>query len=145
MNIDTSGIASLLELQNNLASGGMEVVQWLMRTRTFSMDFLWYKFVIKISNRRPCFGFVSQLAITNPKWQVIHKLRLANFVTKMGGRVFLTVGEAVDACLGAEMASVWARVFCFCFRPSRVIQPLSSGCIIRWCFPLLWSQEYWKV
>ncbi|KAJ6737163.1 SULFATE TRANSPORTER [Salix viminalis] len=70
MNIDTSGIASLLELQNNLASGGME------------------------------------LAITNPKWQVIHKLRLANFVTKMGGRVFLTVGEAVDACLDAAMASV---------------------------------------
>ncbi|KAJ6397970.1 hypothetical protein OIU77_018893 [Salix suchowensis] len=70
MNIDTSGIASLLELQDNLASGGVE------------------------------------LAITNPKWQVIHKLRLANFVTKMGGRVFLTVGEAVDACLGAGMASV---------------------------------------
>lgn len=70
MNIDMSGIASLLELQNNLASGGME------------------------------------LAITNPKWQVIHKLRLANFVTKMGGRVFLTVGEAVDACLGAKMAAV---------------------------------------
>ncbi|KAJ6413574.1 hypothetical protein OIU84_006381 [Salix udensis] len=70
MNIDTSGIASLLELQDNLAAGGME------------------------------------LAITNPKWQVIHKLRLANFVTKMGGRVFLTVGEAVDACLGEEMASV---------------------------------------
>ncbi|KAL9393582.1 hypothetical protein Peur_012867 [Populus x canadensis] len=61
---------SLLELQNNLALGGME------------------------------------LAITNPKWQVIHKLRLANFVTKMGGRVFLTVGEAVDACLGAKMAAV---------------------------------------
>ncbi|KAB5556530.1 hypothetical protein DKX38_007439 [Salix brachista] len=81
MNIDTSGIASLLELQDNLAS-------------------------VQISNRGPCFGFVSQLAITNPKWQVIHKLRLANFVTKMGGRVFLTVGEAVDACLGAEMASV---------------------------------------
>uniref|UniRef100_A0A6N2LYB0 STAS domain-containing protein n=1 Tax=Salix viminalis TaxID=40686 RepID=A0A6N2LYB0_SALVM len=71
MNIDTSGLASLLELQDNLASGGMEV-----------------------------------LAITNPKWQVIHKLRLANFATKMGGRVFLTVGEAVDACLGGEMASV---------------------------------------
>ncbi|KAG6773570.1 hypothetical protein POTOM_020858 [Populus tomentosa] len=70
MNIDMSGIASLLELQSNLASGGME------------------------------------LAITNPKWQVIHKLRLANFATKMGGRVFLTVGEAVDACLGAKMAAV---------------------------------------
>jgi low affinity sulfate transporter 2 len=106
MNIDMSGIASLLELQNNLASGGMEVIQWLMRIRTPSMYFSWCKFVVQISNRGPCFGFVSQLAITNPKWQVIHKLRLANFVTKMGGRVFLTVGEAVDACLGAKMAAV---------------------------------------
>jgi low affinity sulfate transporter 2 len=51
-------------------------------------------------------GFVSQLAITNPTWQVIHKLRVANFVTKIGGRVFLTIGEAVDACLGAKMAAV---------------------------------------
>lgn len=70
MNIDVSGITSLVELHKNLASKGME------------------------------------LAITNPKWQVIHKLRVANFVTKIGGRVFLTIGEAVDACLGAKMAAV---------------------------------------
>ncbi|KAJ6916914.1 hypothetical protein NC652_019348 [Populus alba x Populus x berolinensis] len=70
MNIDVSGITSLVELHKNLASSGME------------------------------------LAITNPKWQVIHKLRVANFVTKVGGRVFLTIGEAVDACLGAKMAAV---------------------------------------
>lgn len=38
-----------------------------------------------------------QLAIANPRWQVIHKLKLANFVGKMGGRVYLSVGEAMDS------------------------------------------------
>ena len=47
---------------------------------------------------------LSQLAIANPRWQVIHKLRLANFVNQIGGRVFLTVGEAVDANLNAKWA-----------------------------------------
>ncbi|XP_061354818.1 sulfate transporter 2.1-like [Gastrolobium bilobum] len=36
-----------------------------------------------------------QLAIANPRWQVIHKLKVSNFVTKIGGRVFLTVEEAI--------------------------------------------------
>ncbi|KHN31354.1 Sulfate transporter 2.1 [Glycine soja] len=36
-----------------------------------------------------------QLAIANPRWQVIHKLKVSNFVGKIGGRVFLTVEEAV--------------------------------------------------
>ncbi|KAL2332785.1 hypothetical protein Fmac_013998 [Flemingia macrophylla] len=38
-----------------------------------------------------------QLAIANPRWQVIHKLKVSNFVSKIEGRVFLTVQEAV-AC-----------------------------------------------
>lgn len=63
MNIDTSGIASLEELQKKLMLQG------------------------------------TQLAIANPRWQVIDKLRLANFVNKNGGRIFLTVGEAMDAFL----------------------------------------------
>ncbi|KAH7851844.1 hypothetical protein Vadar_017228 [Vaccinium darrowii] len=63
MNIDTSGIASLEELQKKLMLHG------------------------------------TQLAIANPRWQVIDKLRLANFVNKTGGRIFLTVGEAMDAFL----------------------------------------------
>ncbi|KAK3007505.1 hypothetical protein RJ639_013407, partial [Escallonia herrerae] len=46
-----------------------------------------------------------ELAITNPKWQVIQKLRLANFVNKIGGKVFLTAGEAIDACLPTRMGS----------------------------------------
>ncbi|XP_062098739.1 low affinity sulfate transporter 3-like [Humulus lupulus] len=36
-----------------------------------------------------------EIAIANPRWQVIHKLKLAEFVSKIEGRVFLTVGEAV--------------------------------------------------
>ncbi|KAK4256704.1 hypothetical protein QN277_006393 [Acacia crassicarpa] len=36
-----------------------------------------------------------QLAIANPRWEVIHKLKSANFVKTIGGRVFLTVAEAV--------------------------------------------------
>nr|KYP75836.1 Early nodulin-70 [Cajanus cajan] len=69
-NIDTAGIASLMELNKNLTSRGIK------------------------------------LAIANPRWNVIHKLRLANFVSKIGGRVFLSVGEAVDACLGSKVVPV---------------------------------------
>jgi len=68
MDIDTSGIATLQELQKNITSHGME------------------------------------LAIANPRWQVIHKLKLANFVSQIGGRVFLTVGEAVNANLDTKRA-----------------------------------------
>lgn len=40
-----------------------------------------------------------ELVMVNPRWQVIHKLKVAQFVEKIGEeRVFLTVGEAVDAC-----------------------------------------------
>ncbi|CAJ1938049.1 unnamed protein product [Sphenostylis stenocarpa] len=40
-----------------------------------------------------------QLAIANPRWQVIYKLKGTNFVTRIGGRVFLTIGEAIDCNL----------------------------------------------
>ena len=44
--------------------------------------------------------------MANPRWQVIHKLKLAKFVDKIGReRVFLTVGEAVEGCLGSKVAS----------------------------------------
>ncbi|RZC13832.1 Low affinity sulfate transporter 3 [Glycine soja] len=39
-----------------------------------------------------------QLAMVNPRWLVIHKLKVAHFVDKIGRQwVFLTVAEAVDA------------------------------------------------
>ncbi|XP_010547619.1 PREDICTED: sulfate transporter 2.1 [Tarenaya hassleriana] len=62
INIDTSGIATLEELHNNLTKHGVE------------------------------------LAIVNPKWEVIHKLSQAKFVDRIGGKVYLTIGEALDAC-----------------------------------------------
>nr|XP_010926257.1 low affinity sulfate transporter 3 [Elaeis guineensis] len=44
-----------------------------------------------------------QLAIANPGWQVIHKMKLARLVDKIGGTwIFLTVGKAVEACSGAK-------------------------------------------
>ncbi|KAF7839981.1 sulfate transporter 2.1 [Senna tora] len=36
-----------------------------------------------------------QLAIASPTWEVIHKLKAAKFISKMSGRLFLTVAEAV--------------------------------------------------
>ncbi|KAJ0041298.1 hypothetical protein Pint_26651 [Pistacia integerrima] len=70
INIDTSGIASLEELNKNLEANGMK------------------------------------LAIANPKWQVIHRLRLANFVDNIGGKVFLSIAEAMDSNLSANMATI---------------------------------------
>ncbi|MED6131384.1 Low affinity sulfate transporter 3 [Stylosanthes scabra] len=47
-----------------------------------------------------------ELAMVNPRWEVIHKLKVANFVDKIGKeRVFLTVAEAVDACLSSRFAN----------------------------------------
>ncbi|KAL8110758.1 hypothetical protein AgCh_026485 [Apium graveolens] len=66
-NIDTTGLATLEELYEQLLSQGI------------------------------------MLAITNPKWQVVHKLKVSNLVKKIEGRVFLTIGEAADACLGHRM------------------------------------------
>ncbi|KAI3757398.1 hypothetical protein L6452_04935 [Arctium lappa] len=40
------------------------------------------------------------LAIANPRWKVIHKLKVGGFIGKIGSHcIFLTVNEAVDACL----------------------------------------------
>ncbi|KAL8144363.1 hypothetical protein V2J09_017395 [Rumex salicifolius] len=42
------------------------------------------------------------LAVASPQWQVIHKLKLVQFVDKVGERwFFLTVNEAVEACFGS--------------------------------------------
>ncbi|KAJ9545916.1 hypothetical protein OSB04_025623 [Centaurea solstitialis] len=42
------------------------------------------------------------LAIANPRWKVIHKLKIGGFIKKVGSDcIFLTVNEAVDACLSS--------------------------------------------
>jgi low affinity sulfate transporter 2 len=44
--------------------------------------------------------------MVNPRWQVIHKLKVAHFVDKIGNEwVFFTVAEAVDACLSFKFAN----------------------------------------
>ncbi|KAL5992303.1 hypothetical protein ACLOJK_013219 [Asimina triloba] len=49
----------------------------------------------------------TSLAIVNPGWQVIHKLKLSKFVNEIGAEwIFLTVQEAVNACIGIDKASV---------------------------------------
>ncbi|KAI3888676.1 hypothetical protein MKW92_011660, partial [Papaver armeniacum] len=48
-----------------------------------------------------------KVALANPSWQVINKLKLAKFVEKTGEEsVFLTVGEAVSACLESKNATI---------------------------------------
>uniref|UniRef100_A0A5B6Z1Y5 Putative low affinity sulfate transporter 3 n=1 Tax=Davidia involucrata TaxID=16924 RepID=A0A5B6Z1Y5_DAVIN len=48
-----------------------------------------------------------ELAVANPRWQVIHKLKVAKFLDKIGkGCVFLTVSEAVDASFGSKMVDL---------------------------------------
>ncbi|MQL67679.1 STAS domain-containing protein, partial [Streptomyces vinaceus] len=45
-----------------------------------------------------------QLSIANPRWKVMNKLKAAKYVDKLGkGWIFLTVGDAVDACLNTKM------------------------------------------
>ncbi|KAF8082238.1 hypothetical protein N665_0841s0005 [Sinapis alba] len=44
-----------------------------------------------------------ELVIVNPKWTVIHKLNQAKFIDKIGGKVYLTIGEALDACFGLKV------------------------------------------
>ncbi|KAI3978494.1 hypothetical protein MKX01_015669, partial [Papaver californicum] len=48
-----------------------------------------------------------QVSLANPGWQVIDKLKLAKFIDKTGEEsVFLTVGEAMNACLESKTANV---------------------------------------
>ncbi|CAL4921280.1 unnamed protein product [Urochloa decumbens] len=44
-----------------------------------------------------------QMAIASPGWQVIHKMKLARLIDGTGEAwIFLTVGEAVEACLASK-------------------------------------------
>lgn len=57
------------------------------------------------------FNFVSwysvyylQVALANPRWRVISKIKMSNFIDKLGrGAVFLTVEDAVDANLDSKL------------------------------------------
>lgn len=44
-----------------------------------------------------------EFAVINPRWEVIHKLRMTKFLDKVGKHVYVSVGEAIEACLSAKM------------------------------------------
>ncbi|KAF3780318.1 Low affinity sulfate transporter 3 [Nymphaea thermarum] len=78
--IDSNGIVTLEELHKRLAS-----------------------LKIQASSQGPNGGSCLQLALANPGWEVIHKLKLAKVVDKVGGEwIFLSVAEAVDACFSTK-------------------------------------------
>lgn len=46
------------------------------------------------------------MAIASPGWQVVHKMKLARLVDGVGEEwIFLTVGEAEEACLANKAGS----------------------------------------
>jgi low affinity sulfate transporter 2 len=116
MNVDTSGILALEELHKRLLSRGVEVsLPWLFilygpNTFTLSLIFKFREYIKPLCTNTYAIWFL-QLAMVNPRWLVIHKLKLAHFVDKIGKQwVFLTVGEAVDACLASKVATAWCRL-----------------------------------
>ncbi|KAL5149631.1 Low affinity sulfate transporter 3 [Glycine soja] len=93
MNVDTSGILALEELHKRLLSRGKRAISIIKHgfSNFYALTLGAMLFL--------------QLAMVNPRWLVIHKLKLALFVDKIGKEwVFLTVGEAVDACLSTKIA-----------------------------------------
>ncbi|KAG9137811.1 hypothetical protein Leryth_022718 [Lithospermum erythrorhizon] len=45
-----------------------------------------------------------KLALVSPRWQVINKLKIADFIDKIGrGGIFLSVDEAVNACVEPKL------------------------------------------
>jgi len=96
VSIDTSGIASLEELHKSLVSSGKKVRYLIcFEVLQYNNPFL--------NLHCGCLPIptvnLAQLAIANPRWQVIYKLKATNFVTRIEGRVFLTIGEAIDCNL----------------------------------------------
>lgn len=104
INIDTSGIATLEDLQRNLISEGIEVNELGSYFHYFPLLLTQFYFIL-LCLIPVSFLSLSQLAIANPRWQVIHKLKLSNFVGKIGGRVFVTVAEAVDGTITGKIAT----------------------------------------
>lgn len=94
MNIDTSGIIALEELHKKLLLNDIRVSEPKRQSQTLCMNLL----VSLCSDKETTMNFL-QLTIACPKWEVIHKLKKTNFVERIEGRIFLSVGEAVDSCL----------------------------------------------
>ncbi|KOM48691.1 hypothetical protein LR48_Vigan07g239500 [Vigna angularis] len=100
MATSTPGILWVMEEENELAKGRVNAVILdmgnLMNIDTSGI------LVLEELHKR-LFSRGVQLAMVNPRWLVIYKLKVANFVDKIGKKwVFLTVAEAVDACLSSK-------------------------------------------
>nr|AAN59770.1 Putative sulfate transporter [Oryza sativa Japonica Group] len=94
VNMDTSGLVALEELHKELACLGIQSLHCIFSSEKLADA------VVKCSRPCPEKQPHLQMAIAKPGWQVIHKMKLARLVDGIGeGWFFLTVGEAVEACL----------------------------------------------
>ncbi|WVZ21074.1 hypothetical protein V8G54_008396 [Vigna mungo] len=100
MATSTPGILWIMEEENELAKGRVHAVI-LDMGNLMNVDTSGILVLEELHKRLLSRGV--QLAMVNPRWLVIYKLKVANFVDKIGKKwVFLTVAEAVDACLSSK-------------------------------------------
>lgn len=53
-----------------------------------------------------CSNTYLQMVMASPGWQAVQKMKLARLVDRIGEDwIFLTVGEAVEACLSAHKST----------------------------------------
>lgn len=99
-NIDTTGILALEELYKTLLADGLKVSNHVHDLCELLMLYIQVSLHLQL-----CKTSCMQLAISNPGWRVIHKLKLAKFVSKLGEEwIFLTAEEAVNACVEPKKA-----------------------------------------
>ncbi|XP_022753085.1 low affinity sulfate transporter 3-like [Durio zibethinus] len=94
------------EEENEMVETAKDTVQILIidMSNVLNVDTSGIMALEELHNKLVSLGI--KLAMVNPKWQVMHKLKLAKFVEKIGAKwVFLSVAEAVDACLASKLAS----------------------------------------
>lgn len=136
VDIDTAGLAALEELNGELVSRGIQV--WAMRHTHFD-EFAEKRAMqpFQVSSWKldiaPCPLSLSenkhivQMAIANPGWKLVHKLKLARLVDRIGESwIFLTVGEAVEACLGNKKG---VDLDCWIHRVVRSLPWLNKQCM----------------
>lgn len=109
VNIDTAGLAALEELHEELVSRGIQVraqthshLGVCRKTSNATILSFWLK--LEIAPLPPSLSekkHTVQMAIASLGWKVVHKMKLARLVDGIGEAwIFLTVGQAVEACLG---------------------------------------------
>ncbi|RDX69263.1 Low affinity sulfate transporter 3 [Mucuna pruriens] len=93
-------LKGVMEEENELAKGRVQAVI-LDMSNLMNVDTSGILVLEELHKRLLSRGV--QLGMVNPRWVVIHKLKVAHFVDKIGKEwVFLTVAEAVDACVSSK-------------------------------------------